>query len=212
MSNTYSFAEREFDVLDRSWDKSNPDTEPVVLEFREEILALCEKFGNSGQSGGSAPYVASAIAECVKKLCLQQPICPITGIDGEWYNCAGMGATDIDSSQVWQNSRCSALFKDGNIQNGRPYYLDAITWKESDIDAAFSGTVDGIPSRQFVKSFPFTPKTFYLETYRELYNPQIHGEDAHVIQCGDGDYVYFIKDKEKQLERVWKYYDRFIWE
>ena len=175
---------------------------PVILEFREEILALCEKFGQSGQSGGSAPYTAGAVCNALKHLLLQEPIAPITGIDDEWVNCAGMGATDIDSSQVWQNNRCSALFKDSSINEGVPYYLDAIVWEDTKghtwggsaycvIDQDGNGKQIKISSRLFIKDFPFTPKTFYI--------------DVIDVEVAPGDWEFYIKDME-QLEKVWKYY------
>ncbi len=211
MTNTQSFAVRELDILSKTWGMDhNPDDKPVILEFRDEILALCEAFGNSGQSGGSAPYTAGAICSALKHLMLQEPIAPITSIEEEWMNCGDRGATDIDSSQVWQNTRCGTLFKDSNISNGDPYYLDAIVWK-GDTEGesgnnwdTFTGTVEGIKSRQFLKGFPFTPKTFYIDCTRVPYDPAVHSE-KDAISCGDGEYIYLIKDRQ-QLEKVWKYY------
>lgn len=43
MTNTYKFAEQELDILAMAL----PDS--IITPFAEEILALCEKFGNSGQ-------------------------------------------------------------------------------------------------------------------------------------------------------------------
>jgi hypothetical protein len=40
----------------------------LVTPFAKEILALCEKFWKSGQSGCSASYTATGIAEAVEKL------------------------------------------------------------------------------------------------------------------------------------------------
>lgn len=80
MTNTYSFARQELDILETTV----PDA--IITPFAKEILALCEAFGKSGQSGGSAPMTASAISQAVKKLMLQEPICPITGVDKEWVN------------------------------------------------------------------------------------------------------------------------------
>ena len=163
MTNTQSFAVRELDILSKSY--TDPNDRPLIEEFRDEILAICEKFGSSGQSGGSAPYVATALSHAIKKLCLHEPICPVTGIDQEWVN-----VTDISDSPTYQNNRCSALFKNGDL--GNPYYLDAIIWKgdtegESGNDwDTFSGTVEGITSRQFLQGFPFTPKTFYIDVTR----------------------------------------------
>lgn len=216
MTNTQSFAAKELDILSKMWDKSNPDDEPVILEFTDEILALCEKFGNSGQSGGSAPYVAGAISKALKSLLLQEPICPITGIEEEWFS---------PTDEVFQNSRCSAVFKENVTHDGAPYYLDAIIWKgdtegESGNDwDTFSGTVEGISSRQFIKDFPFIPKTFYIEVTREELPSDWNEEPFYEVEFYD-DKVYkatgikqWIKEKYRykikdmsQLEKVWKYY------
>lgn len=222
MTNTQSFAARELDILAKTWDKNTPDEEPVILEFTTEILALCEAFGNSGQSGGSAPYTAGIICSVLKKLLLQEPISPISGIEEEWVSFYEINP---NKPEGYQNSRCSALFKDAAIENGAPYYLDAIVWKgdtegESGNDwDTFTGTVAGVTSRQFIKEFPFTPKTFYIDVTRkelpadhteepfyelEYYDQKIY-EATGVKEWKKEKYRYVIKDP-KQLERVWKYY------
>lgn len=60
MTNIQKFAKRELDILEAT----TPDA--IITPFAKEILALCEAFGKSGQSGGSAPYTASAISQAVK--------------------------------------------------------------------------------------------------------------------------------------------------
>ena len=69
MNNTLTHAQRELDILVKSC--PDPENRPIIEGFIPEILALVEKFGKSGQSGGSAPYTATAISQAVKKLCLQ---------------------------------------------------------------------------------------------------------------------------------------------
>ena len=86
MSNAYNKALYEFSILEKLNDPENPT---IVLEFKDEIIALVEKFGESGQSGGSAPYVANIIANTVKKLCLHETISPLTGDDFEWSKVIG---------------------------------------------------------------------------------------------------------------------------
>jgi hypothetical protein len=76
-SNALKFAEIELDILSKTVE------DPIVRDFIPEILALVDRFGKSGQSGGSAPTVATVIANTFKKLCLFEPITPITGIDDE---------------------------------------------------------------------------------------------------------------------------------
>lgn len=181
MTNTHNFAARELDILSKS--SLDPNDRPLIEPFRKEILALCEKFGKSGQSGGSAPYTAGCISQAVKSLLLQEPICPITGIPDEWGDVAEEGGLPL-----LQNSRCSALFKNGS--DGLPYYLDAIVWKSQLPHDTFTGEVSGFYSRQFIREFPFIPKTFYI--------------DVIVTEIGDERH-YRLRDP-KQLNRVWKYY------
>ena len=176
MNKTQSYAQRELDILI----KTTPNT--IIRHFTSEILALCEAFGNSEQSGGSAPYTAGALAEAVKKLCLQQPIAPLAGEDSEW--------NDV-SNDVFQNNRCSAVFK----EKGRAYYLDAIIWKTQKGSTWNGTTKEGIKSRQFIKAFPFRPKTFFVDVIEK--------------EMSKDNWEFEIKDK-KQLKKVAEYYNMEI--
>lgn len=184
-SNALSFAETELEILCKSYpDSENP---PIIKDFIPEILALVGKFGLSGQSGGSAPYVASAISDAVKKLCLFKPICDITGLDEEF----GGG-----TNEMTQNKRCSALFRQ---TDGRCYYLDAITFKTQNGGTWSNESVklpDGstIGSRQYVKSFPWKPKTFVINVIE--------------TEVAKDDWEFSITDTS-QLDEVWSYYDRY---
>lgn len=197
MTNTQSHAKKELDILI----KSTPDA--IIRHFVPEILALCEAFGKSGQSGGSAPYTAGALSQAIKKLCLHQPICPITGIDEEW-NDIGVSLNRSEPIDEYQNNRCSNIFKKG--KEGRAYFLDAIVWQGEDDYDTFTGSVNGVSSRQYIKSFPFEPKTFYVDVVRDF---NVEGlEEKDIIETGLGRYVYKLKDPT-QLEEVFQYYDKF---
>jgi len=190
-TNTQSFARQELDILAATV----PDS--IVTPFANEIIALCETFYNSGQSGGSAPYTATAISKVVKKLLFQEPICPITGADDEWIDVA---KTD-EGKKLYQNKRCSGLFKE---ENGRCWYIDAIVMKTqngtilngsfwlSKRDYLAGDKSKLIGSAQYVKSFPFEPKTFYIDVIEE--------------EVAKDDWQMYLKDA-KQLEKVWQYYD-----
>lgn len=162
MTNTQRHAVSELNILVKT---ASTDDRPVIEPFIPEILSLCEKFGLSGQSGGSAPFTATILAKTIKRLCLQEPICPIMGVEEEWMDVTEMN----DGSTLYQNKRCSAIFKMGN---GSAYYLDAIVFKDKwNEDNCFTGTAldgnrDVIYSRQYI-NFPFTPKTFYIDVVKK---------------------------------------------
>lgn len=197
MTNTQQHAKRELDILV----KTVPGA--IIRDFIPEILALCEAFGKSGQSGGSAPYTAQALSQAVKKLCLHQPICPITGIDEEW-NDIGVSLNRSEPTDEYQNNRLSSIFKKG--KDGRAYFLDAIVWQGEDDYDTFTGSINGVSSRQYIKSFPFEPKTFYVNVVRDF---NVEGlEEKEIIETGLGRYVYKLKDPT-QLEEVFQYYDKF---
>ena len=207
MTNTQSFAKQELDILA----VTVPDA--AITPFAKEILALCEKFGQSGQSGGSAPYTASAISKAVKHLMLQEPICPVTGIDEEWNNVSEYGSGKEEKDCVWQNNRCSALFK---TLDNKAYYIDAIVWKGEEKYDTFTGRVyiddkdfELIGSRQYVK-FPFTPKTFYIDViYVPITKEEAERKDMHYIEDRFNECHYTVIKNPKQLEKVFKYYDKF---
>lgn len=195
-SNTWKHAKRELDILTKS--STDPENRPIIEEFIPEILELVDKFGNSGQSGGSYAYVASAIADAVKTLCKQETICSITGIDDEWIDMfLHMG------EECYQNVREGSIFKEG--KDGKSYYLDAIVKKTE--TSSWSGPFwltkedylnnnikNKITGRQYIKSFPFTPKTFYIDVIEEEVAPD--------------DWEMWCKDP-KQLNQVWEYYDKY---
>ena len=110
------------------------------------VLELIEVFAKQGHSGMSAPMVVNIF----KDLANFKPINAIKGTDDEWVEV---------SDGTFQNKRLSAVFKEG--KDGKPYYLDAIVWQYED-GGAFTGTVEGITSRQYIK-LPFLPKTFYVK-------------------------------------------------
>jgi len=201
-SNTQSFAKQELDILA----VTVPDA--IVTPFANEILALCEAFGKSGQSGGSAPYTASAISQAVKHLMLQEPICPVTGIDDEWANIREVSE---DDEMMYQNKRCSGLFKG---KSGKCWYIDAIVFKGENGNCFTSGSVDlqgkaicgkfTVGSAQLVKSFPFEPKTFYIDVLQTEWADKEQTEKKE----GGGWWSAVVKD-EKQLDKAFKYYDYF---
>jgi len=222
MTNAQTFAARELDILSKT--HLNPDNRPIVEEFIPEILALVEKFGNSGQSGGSAPYTAGAISQAIKKLCLFEPLTPISGIDEEWGDVSGMGG---GSEEIYQNMRCGGIFK--HSKDGIANYISAIVWRgqypeDEGTDKwndTFTGRVCGYHSSQSIKSFPFTPKTFYVDVIREQLpedwteEPYIEGkgwydnkefEETGIKNWHKNNYRYHIKD-QKQLDEVFEYYD-----
>lgn len=201
MTNTQKFAKKELEILAAT----APDA--IITPFAKEILALCEAFGNSGQSGGSAPYTATAISKAINKLLLQEPICDITGHENEWID-----VSESTGYTMYQNARCSGLFK---YQNGRSSYVDAIVWKGEEKYDTFTGSVyiddkdfELIGSSQFVK-FPFKPKTFYIDVIRiPILENEAEKRKLHYIKDGLNKCYYTILKDAKQLDVVFKYYEK----
>jgi len=160
------------------------------------VMELIEVFSKQGHSGASAPMVA----DIFQKLANYKPLGPITGKDEEWVDVS----IHNDTKKTWyQNKRCSALFKDG--KDGKAYYIDAIikrdqngicwhgyAWlNEEDYKSGDRSKMVG--KKGHIKSFPFTPKTFYI--------------DVKDVEVAKDDWESFVVDPS-QLDEVWKYYDR----
>jgi len=165
MTNTYKHAKRELEILTKFCKEQDNDT-PIIKPFEKEILALCEKFGKSGQSGGSAPMTAIAISKAIEHLLLQEPICPITGMDEEWVDVTDEMLEKGSTETIYQNSRHHAVFKGGS-KGEKPYYLDAVVFKDengntfTNMKGVKMANGKRLTSWQRIK-FPFTPKSFYI--------------------------------------------------
>lgn len=176
-----NYAEREFDILSKI--EKETGNEFLVTPFKEEILAIFNKFMGSGQSGGSAPYYAQAVAEAIKDLCLQVPLSPLTGEDDEWYDVSDI----MGEGKEFQNNRLSSVFK----RDGNSLYLDAVIFSDDGFYFTGSANYSGgkIQSRQYIKSFPFTPKRFYIDIFND--------EEGN----------HYVKNEE-QLKEVFEYYNQ----
>ncbi len=91
-------------------------------------------------------------------------------------------------------SSINQLRKDS--KDGNAYFTDAIIFLGESDKETFRGVIDGISSSQYV-SFPFVPRTFYVDVKRDLI-------DTNKEYKNELD-IYSIKDKE-QLKEIWEYY------
>lgn len=127
----------------------------------EGVIDLLKVFSDEGHSGSSAPYAIDMFA----KLAKFEPLVPLTGEDWEW-NEVGDG--------VFQNKRCSHVFKQADRFGGQAYDINGIVfyeWNERPLD----DDEEGYPGTRRFKShftsrdscvpitFPYTPTTEYQE-------------------------------------------------
>jgi len=204
--NLYEKAKSEFKYL-----KQN-QKDAIVLDFEKEILALVKKFSESGQSSSSAPHYINAITNVTKLLLNHEPISPLTGDENEWHFYDANVTVNGFPPECYQNKRLSSVFRDE--YNKLPYYLDAIIFKDEEEFGTFTGSVykddsltERVYSYQYIKKFPFTPKTFYIDVkYAEITEEEAVKRDISYFQDSEGKCYYtVIKDKE-QLKEVFEYY------
>ena len=192
--------ERELEIM-RATVKE--DDQLIIEPYVRSIREVCKDFASEGHSGGSAPMAAMVLAKTIKSILGFQILSPLIGDDSEWNDVSEMGGDS--SEKLYQNKRDSGVFKNSE---GKCSYNTSIIWQGEDPWDTFTGSIAGVGSSHYIKSFPFMPKTFYVNVYRELYdenNPK--HKDADVISCGSGDMAYFIKN-EAELEEVFNYYDK----
>ena len=156
------------------------------------VMELIEVFSKQGHSGMSAGIVIQIFS----KLANFKNINPITGEDDEWNHIGEWD--DGYSGPMYQNKRCSGVFKyeDGTCT----YNSDVI--KTSPNGTTWSGplyptkedAINNTNKLKFkIKSYPFTPKTFYIDVNEE--------------EIEKDDWIMWVKDP-KQLDDVYDYYDK----
>lgn len=134
MSNLRRFAERELAVT-KAGESLYGDSLP------NDVLELIDCFAAQRHSGMSAGVCISLF----ERLARFEPLAPLTGEDDEW---------DEISEGVWQNKRCSHVFKE---KDGQAYDIEGRIFREAD-----GGCYISRESRVPV-TFPYEPKHEYVD-------------------------------------------------
>lgn len=102
----------------------------------KDILDMVRLFSSQGHSGSSAWYSVNVLT----RLLSLEPLSPITDRDEDWVHVY----TREDGTELYQNSRYSSLFKEGNVCY--------------DIDGAYFIYEDGlVSSRAMIVELPYIP-------------------------------------------------------
>lgn len=112
--------------------------------IQENVLELLEVCGKQGHSGFSASYCI----DMFKKLASYEPLVPLSGDDDEW-NEVGDG--------VFQNNRCSHVFKQADRFDGQAYDIDGRIFREPN-GCCYTSRDSCVPV-----TFPYTPKREYVD-------------------------------------------------
>lgn len=151
MSNLHGHALMEFKAA--KWiDDSGNYTNEMQEAMCKHVLKLLDVFADEGHSGSSAPYAIDLFS----KLAKFDPIIPLTGEDWEW--------TEV-SEGMFQNKRCSHVFKDADVFDGQAYDIDGKIfweWYKSQEDGEMFKSHFTSKESLVPITFPYTPKREYV--------------------------------------------------
>lgn len=145
MNNYEAHAWKEFRAA--GWiDENNNFKDNMQDMICRHVIKLLNVFYGEGHSGSSAHYAI----DLFEKLAKFQPIAPLTGGDGEWMQVG---------NDMWQNLRCSNVFKN---DAGEAYDVDGIIFWE------WCGTKEDQYKSYYTNreshtkvTFPYYPKSEY---------------------------------------------------
>jgi hypothetical protein len=112
--------------------------------IQQNLLDLLRVMSMQGHSGFSASYLVTTFAELAR----YQPLGPLTGADSEWVE-VGNG--------VWQNNRCSHVFKQADRFNGQAYDIDGRIFREPN-GCTYTSAESRVPI-----TFPYKPTRVYVD-------------------------------------------------
>lgn len=152
MSNYKSHAMSEFRAA--GWvDENGTFNDEMQEAICNHVLKLLDVFSEEGHSGTSAPYAIRLFTQ----LASFEPLVPLTGEDWEWHEA---------SEGVFQNKRCSHVFKQADRFNGQAYDIEGRIFFEWYTDeesgerhkSYFTNAGSRVPV-----TFPYTPTREYVE-------------------------------------------------
>lgn len=125
-------------------DKNGKFCDEMQQAICNNVLELINHLASQGHSGYSATYCIHMF----EKLAKYEPLVPLSGDDDEW-NEVGPG--------VFQNNRCSRVFKQADRFDGQAYDIEGRVFREPN-GACYTSKDSLVPI-----TFPYTPKTEYVE-------------------------------------------------
>ena len=162
MSNYKFHAMQEFKAA--GWcDQDGKFGDEMQEDICNHVLDLLDAFDGEGHSGSSSSYTVDLFS----KLALFKPLVPLTGEDWEWNEISDEYSV-YNNTTVYQNNRCSDVFKQSDRFDGQPYFLDGKVFWEWYTDPetgekhkSYYTCADSLVPI----TFPYTPTTEYV--YRE---------------------------------------------
>ncbi len=117
MNSLLQHAATELDAIGMTAD--SPDKMNAAM--RKHLLHMVTEFSKEGHSGFSAGYAVSML----ERLLRFKPLGPLTGNDSEWTDVH----TKDDGVVVYQNKRCSTVFREGE-DNATAYNIEGrVFWR-----------------------------------------------------------------------------------
>lgn len=121
-----------------------PTDDEFGAALRSDVRELLTVLATQGHSEQSVHYVVGVF----QKLALFEPLGPLTGEEHEW-NEVGPG--------VFQNKRCSSVFKQADRFDGQAYDIRGVVFREPS-GACYTNSQSRVPI-----VFPYIPKTQYVD-------------------------------------------------
>lgn len=121
-----------------------PGRDEMQALMNTQLKELVLVFSTHGHSGFSASWARQSL----DKLLAHEPLRPLTGEPDEWMDV---------SDGVFQNKRCSRVFKQADRFNGQAYDIDGRVFREPS-GACYTNRDSFVPV-----AFPYWPKTEYVD-------------------------------------------------
>ena len=226
-SNMELWAEREIAIaIKREHEADRKDAEehgrkynPKDFSYGGEIYASALRAFKSMLKDGHSGCSWGFTKETLIRLMNHRPLTPLTGSDDEWVEC---GWASRDGEKIFQNKRCSAVFKnvdkDGNVRYTDNDY--SICIDEENKYCHHFGLSSNEVDKLFPIKFPYMPSTKPYKVYDRTFD-HLNAEPGCFdtiavlrIECPDGKVIpidKFYKENENgkmvQIERN-EYLDR----
>jgi hypothetical protein len=143
MSNLRAHAERELQLAGLL----DPDGDNYGDLLGKAVLELIDVLANQGHSGMSA----NMTTDVFNRVARREPLTPLTGEDDEWVELAHIQAG------VFQNKRCSRVFKQSDRFNGQAYDTEGVVFREPG-GACMTNGDSHTPI-----TFPYIPRRVYVD-------------------------------------------------